>query len=230
MYDEQYAGPSTLKARNEFGIPPMTFYAEEPGLGHRENFGDSADDMVLQNEQVGYIFFVPRLCTNFFSFFVQDALRVAYAHRHNFVLDSTAPHLAPHIVITPPEKNIQDYYTPWFNAPGPQWPGQLMVTTPPNAMDHTLARVPSVRPPRLGKHAPPKTVFCLSKFKIFVSQPLELSVSYLSDRRGNKQVASTTHERVHMENMSNVLQKRHRKAAASDLLFPSHAIRSLTAG
>ncbi len=63
MYDGQYAGPSTLKAKNEFGIPPMTFYTGEPELGHRENFGDSADDMVLQvqNEQVGYIFSVPLL-------------------------------------------------------------------------------------------------------------------------------------------------------------------------
>ena len=106
----------------------------------------------------------------YLSLFEQDDLRVAYSHRHSIVLDSTAPHLAPHIVITPPEKNIQDYYTPWFNAPGSQWPGHLMVTMPPNAMDHTLARVPLVRPPRPGKYAPPRTVFCLSKFKTFVSQ------------------------------------------------------------
>jgi hypothetical protein len=66
MYNGRYAGSSTLKAKNEFGIPPMTFYAEEPELGHRENFGDSADDMVLQNEKVGRIVSIPLLLTYFF--------------------------------------------------------------------------------------------------------------------------------------------------------------------
>jgi hypothetical protein len=98
---------------------------------------------------------------------------VAYTYRYNLVLDSIAPHLAPHIVITPPEKNIQDYYIPWLNATDPQWPSHLMVTMPANAMDYTLACVPSIRSP-LDNYAPARTaraVFCLSKFKAFVSHP-----------------------------------------------------------
>lgn len=97
---------------------------------------------------------------------------MAYTYRYSLVLDSIAPHLAPHIVITPPEKNIQDYYIPWLNATDPQWPSHLMVTTPANAMDYTLACVPSTRSP-LDNYAPVRTaraVFCLSKFKAFVSR------------------------------------------------------------
>ncbi|KAK2466047.1 hypothetical protein APHAL10511_001689 [Amanita phalloides] len=126
----------------------------------------------------------------------QAALRVAYAHRENIVLDSATPNLAPHIVITPPEKNDYDCYTQWLNATGPQWPGHLVVTMPPNAIDYTLVHTPpqSSQLRGTGPAHIAKAVFCSSKFRTFV--------------------ASMMHERAHMENIVDVLQRIHRKAVA----------------
>lgn len=126
-----------------------------------------------------------------------DALRVAYATRYNLVLDSNVPHIAPHIVITPPEDNSQDYYTPWLNGLGPQWPTNLMVVIPPNALDHTLVYMDSFCSSRLNNQSAmpeAKAVFRLSKFKTFVS--------------------SLMHEHENMHNIVNALQRHHRKAAA----------------
>ncbi|KAM6496074.1 hypothetical protein JOM56_008780 [Amanita muscaria] len=126
-----------------------------------------------------------------------DALRVAYATRYNLVLDSNVPHIAPHIVITPPEDNSQDYYTPWLNGLGPQWPTNLMVVIPPNALDHTLVYMDSFCSSRVNNQSAmpeAKAVFRLSKFKTFVS--------------------SLIHEHENMHNIVNALQRHHRKAAA----------------
>lgn len=43
------------------------------------------------------------------------------------MLDSLHPHLAPHIVITPPEYFWDDYFIPFQNRVDPQWSGYLMV-------------------------------------------------------------------------------------------------------
>ncbi|KAF8622171.1 hypothetical protein AX15_007286 [Amanita polypyramis BW_CC] len=158
----------------------ISLYLGEPGSRHEEILADYPkwdSDMVLHSQRD------------------RDALRAAYADRHNLVLDSTVPCLAPHIVVTPPEQNSQDYYTPWLNATGPQWKSHLMVAIPPNAMDHTLTYFPHQSQ---GNEQPfvhtAKTVFCLSKFKTFI--------------------VSLMRERVVMNNIVNVLQKHCLKAAA----------------
>ncbi|KAG1755455.1 hypothetical protein EDB19DRAFT_1823046 [Suillus lakei] len=45
----------------------------------------------------------------------------------NIVLDSLYPHIAPHIVITPPVSYADDFYTPHQNRVDPQWPCFLNV-------------------------------------------------------------------------------------------------------
>ncbi|KAG2156295.1 hypothetical protein DEU56DRAFT_723823, partial [Suillus clintonianus] len=45
----------------------------------------------------------------------------------NIVLDSLYPHIAPHIVITPPVSYADDFYTPNQNRVDPQWPCFLNV-------------------------------------------------------------------------------------------------------
>ncbi|KAF8639654.1 hypothetical protein AX17_000919 [Amanita inopinata Kibby_2008] len=109
----------------------------------------------------------------------QDALRAAYALRRNLVLDSIAPHIAPHIVITPPEETVEDYCTPWLNSAGPQCPTHLMAITPPNAMDHSLNRMLAFQPSQAsdsGRHAA-KAVFNVFRFKSFVVSPMHESAS-----------------------------------------------------
>ena len=47
---------------------------------------------------------------------IQGILREFYRYRHNLVLDSLCPSLAPHIVVTPPDEVWNDnLITPWQN-------------------------------------------------------------------------------------------------------------------
>jgi hypothetical protein len=62
MYDEEYAGPSTLKEKSEAGIrtsaPSMTFYAEGPEFAHEDDFEENSADqdmVLLQSDQVSYL-------------------------------------------------------------------------------------------------------------------------------------------------------------------------------
>ena len=62
MYDEEYAGPSTLKEKPEASIrpsaPSMTFYAEGPEFAHEDDFEENSADqdmVMLQSEQVRYL-------------------------------------------------------------------------------------------------------------------------------------------------------------------------------
>ncbi|PFH51297.1 hypothetical protein AMATHDRAFT_3149 [Amanita thiersii Skay4041] len=109
------------------------------------------------------------------------SLSAAYAFRPNLVLDSTIPHIVPHIVITPPNDSPDDYYTPWLNATSPQSPERLMVPTPPNTLDHSLAwPLPchSLPPPATDPLAPkPKPVFNTSRFNRFTSSLMRERVS-----------------------------------------------------
>ncbi|KIK04703.1 hypothetical protein K443DRAFT_4459 [Laccaria amethystina LaAM-08-1] len=61
-------------------------------------------------------------------------LREYYSIRNNLILDSTHPD-APHIVITPVEETIEDYYIHWGNRVEPQWLGCL--TIPPPVVSRT---------------------------------------------------------------------------------------------
>lgn len=56
-------------------------------------------------------------------------LREYYSIRNNLILDSTHPD-APHIVITPVEETVEDYYIHWGNRVNPQWLGCLTVPPP----------------------------------------------------------------------------------------------------
>ncbi|KAG5654613.1 hypothetical protein H0H81_011588 [Sphagnurus paluster] len=59
--------------------------------------------------------------------FDDETLSQFYDNRLNLVLDSVAPHLAPHIVITPPEETWEDQYISWKNRVDFQWPQFLEV-------------------------------------------------------------------------------------------------------
>ncbi|KAG1752548.1 uncharacterized protein EDB91DRAFT_1243307 [Suillus paluster] len=55
----------------------------------------------------------------------------------NIVLDSLYPHIAPHIVITPPVSYADDFYIPNHNRVDPQWPCFLNVhRLPPHIFYH----------------------------------------------------------------------------------------------
>ena len=50
--------------------------------------------------------------------------------RRNLVLDSEDPDIAPHIVVTPPPFDLNDYYTVAYNQVNPQYPHRLLVPPP----------------------------------------------------------------------------------------------------
>jgi len=57
----------------------------------------------------------------------QDVLLDLRLDGRNIVLDSMCPHIAPHIVITPPVSHADDFYTPNNNRVDIQWPCFLNV-------------------------------------------------------------------------------------------------------
>jgi hypothetical protein len=57
----------------------------------------------------------------------QDILLELRLDGRNIVLDSLCPHIAPHIVITPPVTYADDFYTPNNNRVDLQWPCFLNV-------------------------------------------------------------------------------------------------------
>jgi hypothetical protein len=57
----------------------------------------------------------------------QDVLLEFRLDGKNIVLDSVCPHIAPHIVITPPISYADDFYTPHNNRVDLQWPCSLSV-------------------------------------------------------------------------------------------------------
>jgi hypothetical protein len=59
----------------------------------------------------------------------QNLLRALQRDRRNFVFDSVYPHLAPHIVVTPPEYTWEDFFIPSQNRVDLQWRNYL--TVPP---------------------------------------------------------------------------------------------------
>ncbi|OAX44029.1 hypothetical protein K503DRAFT_778792 [Rhizopogon vinicolor AM-OR11-026] len=61
----------------------------------------------------------------------------------NIVLDSSCPHIAPHIVITPPVSYADDFYTPHQNRVDLQWPCNLNVPRLPPHMFYHHCPLPS---------------------------------------------------------------------------------------
>ena len=77
----------------------------------------------------------------------QPLLLLLARDRHNLVIDSACPELAPHIVVSPPEGDPwADYWASWFNRVDPQ--DSSFLTVPdrdysfgflPPVSDHDLA-------------------------------------------------------------------------------------------
>lgn len=79
------------------------------------------------------------------DFRLQNHLRELQLDRHNIVLDSARPDLAPHIVITPPDSvdAWNNYWASCINRPGPQDPAYLALLPRSDGLDPLASAPPS---------------------------------------------------------------------------------------
>ncbi|KAG0709873.1 hypothetical protein DFH29DRAFT_18185 [Suillus ampliporus] len=99
---------------------PVESVPEEP-------FVDS--HLVCEEEDIESVGFHPSVCSCLIceEDRENDTLLELRLDGRNIVLDSLYPHMAPHIVITPPVAYADDFYTPDQNRVNPQWPCSLNV-------------------------------------------------------------------------------------------------------
>ncbi|TFK43754.1 hypothetical protein BDQ12DRAFT_718944 [Crucibulum laeve] len=134
-----------------------------------------------------------------------DVLRRHYNTRYNVVLDSTLPHLAPHIVISPAVESYDDFYIPWANRVDAQWTDLLTIPQ----YDVSPTRLPPINDAYQTKLYPQE------------ARPVNSMVSFalgpkpvFSPSKFNKYIGATSNERFIMRYVVEALQRYLCKAVA----------------
>lgn len=133
-----------------------------------------------------------------------DALRGYFAVRTNIVLTSTCPEVAPHIVITPVEESVEDFYVPYRNRVDYHLQNPYLLTVPwrdpirlarkPYLDEHCYWPVPRPHDSISMDTGIPRRVFCRSHF--------------------NHLTQLTANERLNMNHVVAAVQRHRLKVAA----------------